>query len=158
LTVINPGFILGPALGRDFGSSISVMRRFLRGKDPMVPDLGFPVVDVRDVAEMHLRALQRPETAGKRYICAGESLTFAQMTRALKDTFPDRKIPTRIAPHFVMRILGLFDSEIRSILPSLGQIERVNNARARSEMAMNFIPGREAVIASGRYLVDNALV
>jgi dihydroflavonol-4-reductase len=158
LTVINPGFILGPPLGRDFGSSISVIQRFLRGKDPMVPDMGFPIVDVRDVAEMHLRALQHPETAGKRYICAGESLSFADMTRALKDTFPNRKIPTRVAPNFVMRILGLFDSEIRSILPALGQIERVNNARARSEMAMTFIPGRDAVIASGRYLVDNALV
>ena len=59
LTTINPGLVLGPPLDEHYGSSLGLIERFLKGKDPMLPALGFPIVDVRDVAEMHLRALQR---------------------------------------------------------------------------------------------------
>jgi len=57
LTVINPGLVLGPPLDIHYGSSLRVVERLLKGRDPMVPDFGLPLVDVRDVAEMHLRAV-----------------------------------------------------------------------------------------------------
>ncbi len=158
LTAVNPGFVLGPPLDQDFGSSVSVIRRFLSGKDPAVPPIGFPVVDVRDVAEMHLRALQKPETAGKRYLAVAGPMWMQEMTQALKDTWPDRKIPTRKAPAWLMRVLALFDGEIRAILPSLGRIERADNTRAREEMGMVFVPPKEALLQTATYLVDNRLV
>lgn len=158
LTTINPGFVVGPPLDAEYGSSVAVIKRFLSGKDPMMPAIGLPTVDVRDVAEMHLRALQRPDTAGKRYLAAAGSLWFAEMGKAMKAAFPDRRIPTRVAPNFILRVLALFDSELRAILPQLGIIERVDNIRAITEMGMTFIPADQAVIASARYLVDHKLV
>jgi dihydroflavonol-4-reductase len=158
LTVINPGFILGPPLDGNFGSSISVVRRFLRGKDPMLPAVGFAMVDVRDVAEMHLRALQRPATAGKRYLAVAGSMWMYDMGRVLKTAYPDRRIPTRIAPKFVLRLLALFDTEIRSVLADVGKMDRVSNARAVAEMDMQFIPPEQALLAAAKVLVDQNLL
>jgi dihydroflavonol-4-reductase len=139
LTAINPGFIIGPPLDRHFGSSVGVIRRILKGGDPMMPALAFPMVDVRDAAEMHLRALQRPETAGKRYLAVSGTMWLAEMGRVLKAAHPTRRIPTRTAPGFAIRLLSLFDREMRAALPSLGHLPQVSNARALAEMEMAFI-------------------
>lgn len=158
LTTINPAFVLGPPLDRHFGSSVGVVKRMLSGKDPMVPRLGFAVVDVRDVAEMHLRAVERPETGGKRYIAADEALWFAQIAAALKDAFPDRKIPTRTAPSLLIRALALFDPDLRAVLPQLGRLDALSNARAAADMGMTFLPARQSAVDTARYLLDTGLV
>ena len=153
LTVINPGFVMGPPLDGNYGSSVGVIARILQGRDPMMPDLGFNCVDVRDVAEMHLRALQRPETAGRRYLAVAGSMTMVGMARALKAAFPARRIPTMQAPWPLLWLLGRFDPQIRSILPMIGRREEASNARARAEMGMQFIPLDQAVVAAGEWLI-----
>lgn len=157
LTTINPVFVIGPPLDRHFGSSVGVVRRMMSGRDPMVPRIGFPLVDVRDVAEMHLRAAERPETAGKRFIAAESSMWFSEMAAALRTAFPDRKIARRTAPDILMRAMALFDPAIRTIVPQLGRIERISNARARDQMGMAFIPAAESLVETGRYLVSAGL-
>jgi dihydroflavonol-4-reductase len=158
LTTINPGLVLGPPLDEHYGSSLGLVERFLKGKDPMLPPLGFPIVDVRDVAEMHLRALQRPETEGRRYIASSGSMAFVDMGRTLKATYPTRRIATREAPKALVRFLSLFDPQIKSILPKLGHLERVSNARAVSEMGMEFIAPKAALLASADWLVKHGKV
>ncbi len=90
LTTINPGLVIGPPLDAHYGSSIGVVKRVLCGKDPMLPDIGVAMVDVRDVAEMHLRALQRPATTAKRYAAVAGSMTMPAMGRTLKASDPQR--------------------------------------------------------------------
>jgi len=153
LTTINPGFVMGPPLDRHYGSSIGVIRRILKGKDPMVPLLDFPVVDVRDVAEMHLRALERPEVAGMRLLAVAANMTMPEMAAALKRAYPHRRIATRVAPMLVLRLLALFDPQIRAILPSVGKAHPISNARAREVLGMRFIPGEEALLASANWLL-----
>jgi dihydroflavonol-4-reductase len=153
LTTINPSLVLGPPLDEHYGSSLGLVERFLQGKDPMVPPMGLALVDVRDVAEMHLRALLRPETAGKRYIASAGSMTFAEVTRLLKAKWPSRRIPVREAPKPLIRLLSLFDPSIRTILPRLGHTDRLSNARAVAEMGMAFTPPEVAVMASADWLV-----
>jgi dihydroflavonol-4-reductase len=158
LTVINPGFVLGPPLDDHYGSSLGLVERFLKGKDPMVPPMGLALVDVRDVAEMHLRALQRPETAGKRFIASAGAMAFVDMTRALKAAWPTRRIPTREAPRPVVRLLALFDASIRTILPRLGHTDHLSNARAVRELGMEFISPKAALLASADWLVKHGRV
>ncbi|MFN4204561.1 MAG: SDR family oxidoreductase [Tabrizicola sp.] len=158
LTTINPGLVLGPPLDENYGSSLALIERLLKGKDPMLPPMGLPVVDVRDVAEMHLRALQRPETEGRRYLAASGSMAFVDMGRTLKAAYPTRRIPAREAPKAVFRILALFDPDIRSILPKLGHLERVSNARAVGEMEMEFIAPKAALLAAADWLVRHGKV
>lgn len=158
LTVINPGFVMGPPMDSHYGSSIGVVKRLMRGRDPMLPMIGFNVVDVRDVAEMHLRAVQRPELAGRRFLAVAGSMTMPEMGRVLKASFPSRRIPTRVAPKPLLRLLALFDPQIRTILPSIGQIDQISNARARTEMGMNFISPEGALRAAADWLVQTGEV
>ncbi|MCB6177654.1 aldehyde reductase [Rhodobacter sp. Har01] len=153
LTTINPGMVAGPPLDDHYGASLDLLVRILKGRDPLMPPVGFPFVDVRDVAEMHLRALDRRETAGKRYIAAAGSITLAGIGQLFKAAWPTRKIATREAPRVAMRLLGLFDPSVRSILPKLGRLERVSNLRAVQELGMTFIPVNQALKASADWLV-----
>lgn len=158
LTTINPGLVLGPPLDEHYGSSLGLIERFLKGKDPMLPPMGLPVVDVRDVAEMHVRALQRPQTEGRRYLASSGSMAFADMGRTLKAAYPTRRIPTREAPAFLLQAVALFDPSVKSILPKLGHLERVSNARAVKEMGMEFIAPKAALLAAADWLVKHGKV
>jgi dihydroflavonol-4-reductase len=155
LTTINPGFIIGPPLDSHYGSSISVIARLLRGRDPMLPNIGFAMVDVRDVAEAHVRALQRPNTAGARIPCAQSVMTLPEMAHVLKQAYPNRRITTRIAPLFVLRILAIFDPQIRAVLPSIGQFHQISDARARADLDMRFISSEGALRATAEWLIAN---
>jgi len=157
LTTINPGFVMGPLLDSTYGSSVAFVKRILDGKDPMLPNWALPLVDVRDVALMHLRALERPETAGRRYLAVEEPVALFEMGRILKTVYPTRRMPTRAAPGLLVRMLALFDPEIRVTLPKIGKVERLSNARARSEMGMNFILAAEALKATAASLIDRKL-
>lgn len=145
LTTINPALVLGAPLDAEFGTSLQLMERILGGKDPMQPDIGFGVVDVADVSAMHVRALERPATAGKRYIASGESVTIPEIARHLKARYPARRIATRTAPGFVLRALSLVDSSIRTVLPALGILPRFDNSRARTDLGIDFTDWRTAV-------------
>ena len=158
LTVINPAFVQGAPLDQNYGTSLKVVERLLVGKDPMLPKFGFTVVDVKDVAEMHLRALTHAGTAGKRFLAADRFLWFSEMAEILKAAHPNRKIVTREAPSFLVRFLAWFDPAIRSIVPSLGKKHVVSNARAREVMEMQFTDAADAVRSSGAFLIDNDLV
>jgi len=158
LTTINPAFVLGPPLDAKIGTSLKVVQRLLRAKDPMLPNFGFPTVDVRDIAAMHIRALERPDAIGKRFIGGDQFFWFVDMAKTLQKEYPDRKIVTRKAPNFVVRFLALFDGEIRTIVPTLGREDRISSNRARTMLDMQFIDTRDSLKASADYLVSNELV
>jgi dihydroflavonol-4-reductase len=157
LTVINPVFVLGPPLDRHYGTSIRVIERFLRGKDPMLPDIGFNCVDVRDIAQMHVRALGVPQSIGMRILGSAGFLTFQDMAKAMKERFPQRRIPTMVAPHWFIKLLGLFDKAIASIIPALGRRESISNARAREILQMEFRDPRTSVVEAAQFLVEQKL-
>lgn len=158
LTTVNPGLVVGPPLDVHYGASLELVERVLKGKDPMLPNFGFPIVDVRDVAEMHLRALQLPATVGKRYISAAGSMAMVDMGRLFKATYPTRRIATREAPAILLRLFAMFDPQIRPILPKLGTLDRVSNARAVQDMGMEFIAPKAALLASADWLVKHGRI
>lgn len=154
VTTVNPGFILGAPLGEDYGTSVAVVERLMRGRDPMVPRIGFTSVDVRDVAEVHLRALTMAETTGQRLVAVDRFLWFSDMAAVLREAFPDRRIPRREAPRLLLRLLALFDGAIASILPQVGQRHEVDNSRTRALLGMEFRDSRESLVETARALVE----
>lgn len=158
LITINPGFVVGPALGGGLGTSMSVIQRLLNAKDPALPNVGFPVVDVRDVAHLHVAALDTPAAVGKRFLCVDEFLTFRDMAITLSQAFPARRIVTRQAPDFFIRMLGWFDRSIATIAPELGRQVQVSTQLARDTFAIQFRPAREAIVAGARNLIERGLV
>ena len=158
LTTVNPGFVLGAPLDEHYGTSVGVIARLLRGKDPMLPNIGFVTVDVRDVAEMHVTAIENADTFGRRIMTVDKFLTFAEMAKAVKAAHPDRRVPTRTAPDFLIRLMARFDPAIKSILPGLGRVDRVDNSRARAVLGRGMRQAHKAAAQTADYLVEKRLV
>lgn len=154
LTVVNPGFVLGPALDDDIGASLDVVKLFMKGAYPAVPPASFPMVDVRDVAALHVCALETPETGGRRLICAGQTMSLKEIGEVLREAFPAyaKKIPARELPAWLVRLLALFDRNLASVLPDLGCTPHVDAAYVTELTGLRFRPAREAVIEAGRSL------
>ena len=158
LTTINPVLVLGAPLDKNFGSSISVVERILNGKDPMLPDLNFAIVDVRDVAKMHVDAIKVDATKGERILASSETKSFVGIAKLLKATYPKSKVKTAQAPTFLINILGIFDGTVRSILPQLGKPMKISGAKAKRLLAINFIPADVSIKESADYLIKNGFI
>lgn len=158
LTTINPGMVFGPPLDRHFGSSLGLLQRIVRSKDPAIPRINFGCVDVRDVAAMHVRAISIPSTIGQRHLAVAGSLWMTEIAQIVARQFPERKIVTRRAPDWLVRLLALMDKDVKEAVPLLGRHLSFDNSRAREIFAIEFIPADEAIRAGAVYLVENKLV
>jgi dihydroflavonol-4-reductase len=158
ITMINPSFVMGQPLDNTVSSSINLVTRLLKGTDPMLPRIGFTCVDVRDIAAMHVRAMERPESIGKRYIGANGFYWFADLAALLRADFPNRKIAKRVAPDILIRALAIFDPAIRSVLGGLGRSETMSSAQAQTDLGIVFRDPAIAVRETAAHLVENDMV
>ena len=128
LAVINPGFVLGPALGDQAdGQSVSLITDLIGGKMPMIPDVATGMVDVRDVARLHVAAMTAPGAAGQRFIAAtAEPIAMAHVAQVLREAGYS-KVPSRRAPNVAIRLMSLFDRQAKGMLPSLGKRAAYDN-------------------------------
>lgn len=146
VTMINPGFVLGPALDANYGTSLQVIERLLEAKDPAVPNFGFSTVHVHDIAKMHVKAIDTSDSIGKRFCGVSSFMWFPEMARIIAAEYPGKKIPTRIAPNFLIKILGIFDKSIRQqVIPNLGIRKNISNQRAKDILGIEFIDVDQAV-------------
>lgn len=158
LTTINPVLVLGAPLDKNFGSSISLVERVLNGSDPMLPDLKFAIVDVRDVAKMHVDAIKNENTKGERIIASSETRSFVEIAKLLKSFYPKSKVKSAQAPTFIIRLLSLFDGSIKPILPQLGKPMNVSGAKAQRLLNISFIPVEVTLKESADYLMKNGFI
>lgn len=152
LTTINPGLILGPALEADYGASLELLAKLLRREIPLLPKLGFEIVDVRDVACLHRLALENDATIGQRLIAANGLRTFKAVAQCLKKQFPDYPIPTHTMPNWLTRIASLFVREIGTVLNELDVKKTLDHSPA---LALNWAPRtpEEAILSSAQSLI-----
>lgn len=153
LTTINPVLVLGAPLDQNFGSSVSIVERILKGSDPMLPNLSFSIVDVRDVAKMHVQAIDTPETFGERIIASSSMMSFVEIAQLLKGAYPKKKIKTTQAPNFIIRILGLFDGDIKAILPMLGDRTPVDSRKAERLLGIHFRKSTDSILETAEFLL-----
>lgn len=160
LSVINPGLVLGPVLGKDFGISPEIVRRLMAGEVPGTPRLGWETVDVRDVASLHVRALKSPQANGERFIASSEFIWMEQMAAAIREALPKEaaKVPKGKVPDFVLRILGLFDPAVRDVARDLGRKVIASHRKASDVLGWQPRSAREAVIATAQSLVRHGIV
>ena len=158
LTMINPGFVVGAPLDRHFGTSVDLIKRVLRARDPMLPQFGFATVDVQDVAEMHVIVIDRAETHGQRIMTVDRFLWFKDIAQTLKTAFPKRRIVTRVAPNGIVRFLALFQPALRTITGGLGKFEKLDNSRAMATLGRGMRQTPKSVVTTAQYLIDQKLV
>ncbi|HET6832141.1 MAG TPA: aldehyde reductase [Solirubrobacterales bacterium] len=159
LAVVNPGAIIGPALSDDVSYSLQLIERLLAGM-PAVPRLGFSFVDVRDVADLHVRAMEQPQAGGGRYIATDRFMWMAEVGGVLKDRLgaDGRKVPTRNAPNIMVRAMALFDPGVRTIVGDLGRRSEFSNARARDELGWSPRPLEDSIADTARSLLEFGVV
>jgi dihydroflavonol-4-reductase len=152
---VNPGFVLGPALDRDVGTSAEIVQLFLKGKYPACPRISFPCVDVRDVARLHRLAIEVDAPSGARYLGVAGSLWMLEMALAIRAALGPaaRKVPSRPMPDWAMRLVAIFDPVARQAVPDLGRWFAFDNTRTRQALGMNFIPAGDAAAAMAESLV-----
>jgi nucleoside-diphosphate-sugar epimerase len=156
LAVINPTGIFGPVLGMDLSSSIAIIQRMLEGAMPACPRVYFGVVDVRDLVDLHLRAMTAPNAAGQRFLAAaGGCISMFEVARTLHARLGDaaRLAPTKQLPDWLVRTLAIVRPELRAVVPQLGRVRNASNAKARRELGWAPRSSEDAVAASGESLV-----
>jgi nucleoside-diphosphate-sugar epimerase len=160
VTTINPGFVLGPILGKDPGTSATVILRMIKGEYPGVPKLGFPTIDVRDVVELHYLSLENPKSVGQRYAAVSSSVWFKDLARFVleADAQNTKKVKTFEMPNWFVRLYAIFEKSAKMILPELGFMANISNEKAKTELGFKPRSVKEAVAATVESCITNKLV
>ncbi len=161
LSVVNPVGVLGPVLAPDYATSILMVQRLMDGDMPGCPRLYFGIVDVRDVADLHLRAMTDPAAKGERFIAiAGEAMSMAEVAKVLKERLGEaaKRVPTRQLPNWVVRLASLRDPTIRQFSSELGKKRNATNEKARRVLGWEPRSSADAIAATGESLVRLGLL
>jgi dihydroflavonol-4-reductase len=159
-TTVNPSGIFGPVLGPDYASSIELVKRLMDGM-PGCPQLYFGVVDVRDVADLHLLAMTAPAAKGERFIAvSGDAMSMLDVAKVLKARLGEaaKKVPTHELPNWVVRLVARFDPAMRQLLPLLGQVRNATSDKARRVLHWTPRSREDAVTATAESLLRFGLV
>ena len=147
LVVINPGGVMGPTLtGRVEGESLTMISDIITGKYPLVPDICVGFIDVRDVAKLHVAAMTADGAVGKRFIASSdEPLHFKEVTGILKNA-GYKKASTRQAPKFLLKVMSLFDDQVKGLLPMVGERQTVANQETYEVLGWEPTPMKQSLI------------
>ncbi|UJW86354.1 NAD-dependent epimerase/dehydratase family protein [Devosia sp. SL43] len=158
LTTIHPGAILGPALDDDASISLGMVTGLLDGAMPALPSNGFSIIDVRDVAAMHVAALQQPASVGHRYLATSDYVPFPQVGRILAEAYPDRQITQKIVPDWIIKLLARFGGPTRQIINDIGNEKHYSRDKGEKLLGRPFISGQDAILASAESAVRLGLL
>lgn len=161
LAVVNPVVILGPVLGADYSPSIMIVQRMMDGTIPGCPQRWFGIVDVRDVADLHVRAMTHPAASGQRFLCtAGDFMSMLEIAKVLKARMgaAGAKVPARQLPNWLVRLASLRDPALKQLLPELGKQKNGTNAKARGLLGWKPRSSEDAIVASAESLIRLGLL
>ncbi|WP_186137136.1 SDR family oxidoreductase [Burkholderia gladioli] len=160
LAAVNPTAVLGPVLGPDYSHSIRIVTSLMNGQ-PGCPRINSGYVDVRDLADLHLLAMTHPAAKGERFLAiAGESMWMAELARVLRDRMgaDARRVPTRVLPNWLMRLIALANPSMRILLPQLGVDMNASADKARRLLGWAPRSREEAIVATAESLVRLGLL
>ena len=157
---VNPSLVLGPLLSDDFSTSLEAIKKLLEGSLPGLPNFGFGVVDVRDVADLHVRCLTAPNMAGERFIASGPFLWMKEVAAILRDGLGEqaRKVPTRGLPDFLVKLSALFDPVIKQVVGELGNVRDMDASHAKAVLGWETRPVAESILDTARDMIRLGLV
>jgi nucleoside-diphosphate-sugar epimerase len=161
LCVVNPVGVFGPVLGPDYSTSILIVQRLMDGAMPGCPRLYFGVIDVRDVADLHVRAMNHPAANGERFLAvAGDFMSMRDIAKVLKARMgaAARRVPTMQLPNWLVRIAALRDPAVQQILPELGKPKNATNDKARRLLGWAPRSREDAIVATAESLLRLGLL
>jgi dihydroflavonol-4-reductase len=157
LSVINPVGIFGPSLGRGLSSGYELLKKMLDGSMKAIPNMTLGIVDVRDVADLHIRAMISPAAGGQRFLAlSGEPMSLPQIAVYFRERLGDAagNVSTKRLPDWVVRLAALVSPVAKNLAPMLGRYRRASNAKAVSLLGWQPRSKEEAILASAQSLVQ----
>ncbi len=158
LTTIHPGAIIGPPVDQDASISIGLVSGLLKGSVPAMPSNGFSIIDVRDVAALHVAALQKPETIGERYLATSEYTPFPKVADILREAYPDRNITIKRVPDWLIKLIASFGGPARQIINDIGNEKIFDGAKGEALLGRKFIGARESILTTAEAAIRLGLV
>jgi len=157
---INPSVVLGPVWSADYSASVTIVKRLLDGSMSACPDIGFGVVDVRDVAGLHVRALKAPGMAGERFIASGRFMKLREIAAVLRaELGPQaRKVTTRNLPDWAVRMAALFNPLARAVIGELGSVRHQDASHAKAVLGWATRPVEQSIADTARSLIERGIV
>lgn len=160
MATVNPAAVLGPVMGPDFSASLEIVKKLLEGAFPGSPPLGFPLVDVRDIADLHVRAMTHPSAAGERFLGGQGFVWMHEVAHMLRSHLGERarKVPAGRLPGWVVKALANFDPVTRSVTFELGKRREVTSEKAKRLLGWAPRSNDDAIIASAQSLFAEGVV
>ena len=161
LSVVNPVGVFGPVLGPDYATSILLVQRMMDGALPGLPRMCFGVVDVRDVADLHLRAMTDPAAKGERFLAvAGDFMWIVEIAKVLKSRLGEeaKRVPTRELPNWMVRLAALRDAAVKQIIPELGKWKNATSEKAQRVLGWKPRSREDSVVATAESLMRLGLL
>jgi dihydroflavonol-4-reductase len=157
---ICPSVVLGPVWSRDYSASVMIVRKLLDGSMGVCPDIGFGVVDVRDVADLHVRALKAPGMAGERFIASGRFVKIREVADILRAALgPEaHKVTTRNVPDWLVRVAATFNPLARAVVSELGSVRNQDASHAKAVLGWATRPTEQSIVDTARCLLDLGIV
>jgi len=156
LSVVNPVGIFGPVLGGDYSTSIGIVKAMLDGTMPGLPDISFGVVDVRDVADLHLMAMVDPAAKGERFIAvAGPAMSMTEVAFVLRSHLGEAaaRVPVKRLPSWQVRLAAIFSARARQLVPNLGKKRESTSEKARRLLGWEPRPNEDAIVSTAESLI-----
>lgn len=161
LSVVNPVGVFGPILGPDYSTSILLVQKLMDGAVPGCPRLYFGAVDVRDVADLHLRAMTHPAANGERFLAvAGNFMSMLEVAMVLKTHLGEaaKRVPRRELPNWLVRLAALRDPAIKLVVPELGKVKNATSEKAKRVLGWTLRSKEESIVATAESLVKFGLL
>ena len=157
---ICPSVVLGPVWSTDYSASVDIVKKLLDGSMGACPDFGFGVVDVRDVADLHVRALKAPQMGGERFIASGRFMMIRELADILRAQLGQQanKVTTRNLPDWVVRVAALFNPLAKAVVGELGSVRNQDASHAKAVLGWATRPVEESIVDTARCLLDLGLV
>lgn len=156
LATILPGAILGPNMEEKRSSTDQIFEMLLKGTPS--PNVIYPIGDVRDLADLHILAMENEAADGQRFIAESEEMTMPEMARILKEAYPDRKVSTTVIPDFVISIMAKFQVPMKVLNNMIGLKYHRDGSKARKLLGWNPHPAKETVLDTAEYLIQYKIV
>jgi len=157
---ICPSVVLGPVWSRDYSASVVIVKKLLDGSLGATPDIGFGIVDVRDVADLHVRALKAPNMAGERFIASGRFMKLREVADVLRAELGPQaaKVTTRNVSDWLVRVAALFSPLAKAVVGELGSVRNQSPAHAKAMLGWATRPEEQSIVDSARSLIELGIV
>ena len=157
---INPSVVLGPVWSRDYSASLVIVKKLLDGSMGATPDIGFGIVDVRDVADLHVRALKAENMAGERFIASGRFMKLRRIADLLRAELGSQahKVTLRNVPDWLVRIAAHFNPLAKAVVGELGNVRNQDASHAKAVLGWVTRPAEQSILDSARSLISLGIV